>query len=179
MNSSDLLLHPVRLRIVHAMSGGRVRTTGELCDELTDVPRTTVYRHVGLLADGGVLQVAGERQVRGVVERRYVLRSDRLTVDPEAVAAMTPEDHRRGFTLAMGILLAELDAYLDRPTADPVGDSLGYTQFAVWLTDEERAELIGRFVDAIRAVRANQATPDRKPYLLSPIVIPTQPNTGR
>ena len=45
------VLHPVRLRIMHAMSGGRVLTTSDLGARLPDVPKTTVYRHVGLLAD--------------------------------------------------------------------------------------------------------------------------------
>jgi hypothetical protein len=31
MDTVELLLHPVRLRIVHAMSGGRVLTTAALC----------------------------------------------------------------------------------------------------------------------------------------------------
>jgi DNA-binding transcriptional ArsR family regulator len=177
VNALDLLLHPVRLRIVHAMSGGRLRTTNELCADLADVPRTTVYRHVGLLAEAGVLEVADEHQIRGVVERRYLLRGDRPVIDRAAAAAMTPQDHRRTFTLAMSVLLSEANAYLDRPDADPVNDTLGYTQFALWLTDQERADLIDHLIDAITAVRGNQATPDRKPYLISPILIPTQPST--
>jgi DNA-binding transcriptional ArsR family regulator len=51
VNTLDLLLHPIRLRIVHAMSGGRTRTTSELSTHLADVPKTTVYRHVGLLTE--------------------------------------------------------------------------------------------------------------------------------
>jgi len=51
MDTLDLLLHPVRLRIVHAMSGGRILTTSDLCTRLPDVPKTTVYRHVALLKD--------------------------------------------------------------------------------------------------------------------------------
>jgi hypothetical protein len=39
-----LLLHPVRLRIVHAMSGGRILTIFGLCARLPDVPKTTARR---------------------------------------------------------------------------------------------------------------------------------------
>ena len=62
VDTLDLLLHPVRLRIMHAMSGGRVLTTSDLCARLPDVPKTSVYRHVGLLAEAGVLEVAGEQR---------------------------------------------------------------------------------------------------------------------
>jgi hypothetical protein len=178
VDAIDLLLHPVRLRIVHAMSGGRLRTTSELCAELADVPRTSVYRHVGILAAADVLEVAGEQRVHGAVERRYRLRQDRTRIERETVAAMTIEDHRRTFTLAMSVLLTEFNAYLDRPGADPVTDSLGYTQFVLWLTDDERGRLISQVVAAITAVRDNEATPDRAPYLLSPIIIPAEPSAG-
>ncbi|GAB2856572.1 helix-turn-helix domain-containing protein [Actinocorallia aurea] len=173
MDALDLLLHPVRLRLVHAMSGGRLRTTNELCADLTDVPRTTVYRHVAVLAEAGVLEVAEERQVNGIVERRYRLTGHRPVIDR---AAMTPDHHRRAFALAVSVLLSEVGAYLDRPDVDPVEDSLGYTQFTLWLTDRERADLIDRLVAAITDVRGNQAAPDRRPYLLSPVLIPTRPD---
>ncbi len=178
MDTLDLLLHPVRLRIVHAMSGGRLRTTNALCLELADVPRTSVYRHVGILVQAGVLEVADEYRVHGAVERRYILRRDRAVIDREMAATMTSEDHRRTFALAVSVLLTEFNAYLNRPGADPVADWLGYTQFVLWLTDQERTTLINQFIAAITAVRDNEASGDRKPYLLSPILIPTEPSAS-
>ncbi len=134
MNTVDLLLHPVRLRIVHALSGGRELTTTQLCTLMPDVARVTVYRQVAPLVDGGFLQVAGEQRVRGAVERRYRLRQDRPVIDADAVAAMTPEDHRRGFAAAMAVLIAEFNAYLDRDGADPVSDGVSYRQGTLWLS---------------------------------------------
>lgn len=43
MDILDLLLHPVRLRIVHVMSGGCIHTTSDLCARLPDVPKITLY----------------------------------------------------------------------------------------------------------------------------------------
>lgn len=57
------------------MAGGRTRTTTELCEQLSDMPKTTVYRHVGLLAEGGVLDVVDEQRVHGAVERRCRMRA--------------------------------------------------------------------------------------------------------
>ena len=42
MDPVELLLHPVRLRIVHALSGGRVLTTAELGARLPDVALISV-----------------------------------------------------------------------------------------------------------------------------------------
>ncbi|WP_344842114.1 helix-turn-helix domain-containing protein [Nonomuraea dietziae] len=90
MDMLGLLLHPVRLRIVHAMSGERTRTTSDLCARLPDVPKTTVYRHVGLLAEAGVLEVESEQRVHGAVERRYRLRREQAVIDRDAAASMSP-----------------------------------------------------------------------------------------
>src|SRR5580658_3975046 len=50
MASADLLLHPVRLRIIKAFLGERALTTAQLAAELDDVPPGSLYRHVALLA---------------------------------------------------------------------------------------------------------------------------------
>lgn len=172
MDPVDLLLHPVRLRIVHALSGGQVRSTSELCARMPDVSKATVYRHVGQLADGGVIEVDGEQRVRGFVERRYRLRRERAVIDAETAASATVEDHRRVFAVAMAALLAEFHSYLDRDCADPTADDVGYRQHAVWLSAEERAGLIDGLRRAILPYAGNAATPGRSQHLLSPILFP-------
>ncbi|HVV13421.1 helix-turn-helix domain-containing protein [Amycolatopsis sp.] len=168
----DLLLHPVRLRIVHALSGDRTRTTADLCASLPGVPKTTVYRHVGLLSQAGVLEVAGEQRVHGAVERHYRLRREASRIGRDLAKTMTVEDNRRAFAAGMAVLLADFNAYLDTPDADPFADSAGYTQFPLWLDPDELAELIEQVTAAIAAKRNNAATPGRRPYLLSPIIFP-------
>ena len=172
MDPVDLLLHPVRLRIVHAMSGGQTRTTTQLCERLPDISKATVYRHVTLLADGGILEVDGEQRVRGFVERRYRLRRERAVIDADTAASATLDDHRRVFAVAMAALLAEFHAYLDREGADPAADEVGYRQHALWLSEEERVELIEGMRRAIGPRYGNEPGPGRSQYLLSPILFP-------
>ncbi|EWM17634.1 helix-turn-helix domain-containing protein [Kutzneria sp. 744] len=178
MDQLDLLLHPIRLRIVHAMSGDRVRTTGDLCRRLPDVPKTSVYRHVGLLADGGILEVVEEQRVHGAVERHYRLRHGGAVIDRETAAAMTLEDHRRGFIGAMASLLAEFNAYLDRDDADPPSDSVGYKQGVVWLDAAEMEELAVEVVGLLRRRAGNGPGGGRRPYLTSMIMFPTEPSSS-
>lgn len=172
VDTLDLLLHPVRLRIVHAMSGGRILTTSDLCARLPDVPKTTVYRHVGLLAEAGLLEVDSEQRVHGAVERRYRLRRERAVIDRDAAASMSLEDHRHGFAAAVAALLAEFNAYLDRQYADPTADSVGYRQIPLWLSQNELAGLISEIRDAVVSKMANEPAPDRSLHLLSPILFP-------
>ncbi|MEQ4717535.1 helix-turn-helix domain-containing protein [Nonomuraea sp. B19D2] len=174
MDPLELLGHPVRLRIVHAMRGGRMLTTSELCARLPDVSKATVYRHIELLAGGGILEVAEERRVRGAVERLYRLHQDRATIDAGSAESMTTEDHRRGFAVAMAALLAEFNAYLDKEQADPAADLVGYRQHAVWLSRDELLELIAQMRRAILPVLDNPPAPGRTQYLISPIQFPIE-----
>ncbi|MFF3334659.1 helix-turn-helix domain-containing protein [Streptomyces sp. NPDC002888] len=174
MDPVDLLLHPVRLRIVHAMSGGRPLTTSQLCGLLPDVSKATVYRHVGTLADGGLLEVEDEQRVRGAVERRYRLRQARAVIDAETAASLSPADHRRAFAVAMASLLAEFNAYLDRDGADPAADLVGYRQHAVWLSPQERAEMIDALREALLPHVRHAPSPERTRHLISPILFPAE-----
>ncbi|WP_328374634.1 helix-turn-helix domain-containing protein [Streptomyces sp. NBC_01020] len=179
MDAFELLAHPVRLRVVHAMRGGRELTTAELCDRIRDVSKATVYRHVDLLAAGGVLEVALERRVRGAVERRYRLRRDRAGINTDTANSLSLDDHRSAFAAALAVLTAEFTAYLDRDTADPVADLVGYRQHAVWLSPGELHGMIDGMREAIAPHLANEPSPDRTQYLISPILFPVEaPPTG-
>ncbi|MGW0903067.1 helix-turn-helix domain-containing protein [Streptomyces sp. NPDC002853] len=181
MDAFELLAHPVRLRVVHAMRGGRELTTADLCARIRDVSKATVYRHVDLLAAGGVLEVALERRVRGAVERRYRLRRDHAGINTDAANSLSPDDHRSAFATALAVLTAEFTAYLDRDTADPVADLVGYRQHALWLSPGELHEMIDGMRKAIAPHLANEPAPDRTQYLISPILFPVEappPETG-
>ncbi|MDX6239353.1 MAG: hypothetical protein QOG10_4168, partial [Kribbellaceae bacterium] len=113
------------------------------------------------------------------VERTYRLRRERAVIDADAAASASLEDHRRIFAVAMAILIAEFNAYLDRPDADPVADSVGYRQHALWLSPNELAELISELRSAILPRMRNEPSPDRTQHLLSPIMFPIeQPPSG-
>ncbi|MCV2488345.1 helix-turn-helix domain-containing protein [Geodermatophilus sp. YIM 151500] len=177
MATADLLLHPVRLRIVQAFLGDRTLTTGALREELPDVPVATLYRHVAVLADAGVLEVVQERRVRGTAERSYRLVLAAASVDPGAAAGMTADDHRRAFATFVAALLADFDRYVDRATTgggppDLLADRVGYRQAAVWVTDEEFDELVTDLAAALRARMENRPGEGRRRRLVSTVHLP-------
>ena len=174
MGPLELLGHPVRLRVVHALRGGRELTTGELGERIADVSKATLYRHVELLAEGGILEVAEERRVRGAVERRFRLRQERASISAEQLEQLTADDHRRGFAAAMAALVAEFNAYLDDEEANPLKDLVGYRQHGIWLSQDELLQLIEAMRAAILPVLGNEAAPGRSRYLLSPILFPVE-----
>jgi DNA-binding transcriptional ArsR family regulator len=174
---TELLLHPVRLRIVFAAMDGLAFTTSEMSQRLPDVPKASMYRHISQLVDGELLEVESEELVRGIVERHYRLLRVRAVIDPAAAAAMTIDDHRRGFAAAMAALIAEFNAYLDRPAANPTADSVSYRQFPLWLTDIDRAALVEEMSAVIQKHSQHEHASERKRHLLTTIFFPTEPPT--
>jgi hypothetical protein len=172
VTSTDLLLHPVRLRVVQAFLGDRTLTTADLRAALPDVPLASLYRHVALLADAGVLEVAGERKVRGAAERSYRLVVAAASVGEEDAGRVPPEEHRRAFATFAAGLLADFDRYLDRGDADLARDGVGYRQLGLWLTDDEFAELLAELRDVLRARLDNQPAEGRRRRLVSTVFLP-------
>lgn len=173
MNVTEVLLHPVRLRVIHALSTSDELAITELCERMPEISKSTVYRHVAVLVEAGFLEAAGERRVRGAVEHSYRLRRDRPTLDRDDASAMTLDEYRRSFAAAVMTLLAEFNAYLDRAGANPTADSVSYRQGTIWVTPDELTVLTQQLVALLTPTFANQPTAGRRPYLLSPILFPT------
>jgi hypothetical protein len=177
MASAELLLHPVRLRVVQAFLGDRTLTTSDLRDELPDVPVATLYRHVGVLAGAGVLEVVGERKVRGASERSYRLDLAAASVASEDAAGMTADEHRNAFTTFAAALMADFDRYVARAAADGATpdlarDRVGYRQAAVWVTDAEFDEMVTELAAVVRARLENRADGARRRRLITTVHLP-------
>lgn len=172
MASLDLLLHPVRLRILRTFLDGHPATTAQLRERLPDIPHATMYRHVAALAAAGVLEVLDEKRVRGTVERTYRLSWQHAEIDPAGRAAMTADDHRRTFTAFAGGLLADFDRYLAGEPTDATADGVTYQQAALWLTDAEMAELLSTIRAAVTARLGQDPGPDRTRRMISLVTMP-------
>jgi hypothetical protein len=171
-DSADLLLHPVRLRIVQAFLGDRALTTAELSGELSDVPAASLYRHVARLVAAGVLQIVAERRVRGALERTYVLRLAAARVSLAEIEAMSPDDHRQMFRAFTAGLLADFDRYLQRDRIDLVRDGVSFGIEGLWLDDAEFRELMLDLYRVLQPRRVNLARPGRRRRLLASVLIP-------
>ncbi|MFJ8893856.1 helix-turn-helix domain-containing protein [Leifsonia sp. NPDC102414] len=176
MNSSELLLHPVRLRIVQAFLGDRALTTAQLADELSDVPTASLYRHVSLLTTAGVLDVVAERRVRGGVERTLALRVDAARVSPAELATLTVEQHAAMFRAFVAALLNTFDQYLAAGSPDLVADGAGYSMNGLWLTDAEFAQLAQDLGTVYETRAANGPGDGRTLRMFGSVVIPGAPS---
>jgi DNA-binding transcriptional ArsR family regulator len=174
MASADLLLHPVRLRIVQAFLGDRALTTGQLQAELSDVPPASLYRHIARLVHGGVLSVASERRSRGAVERTYVLRAAAARLGADEVAKMTPEQHRQAFLAFVAGLIGDAERYLARPAIDPMRDGATYNLAGIWLDDAELLEFLRELYTVVQPRLANPPRAGRTRRILATVLLPAE-----
>lgn len=173
-NAAEILLHPIRLRIVQALAGRRRLSPTEIARELVDVAPASLYRHVNRLLDAGVIAVVGERPARGTPERVYALVEGAADLSPADLASLSKDDHMRFFTVFCGSLLGDFGRYLARDDPDLVADGVGYRQLPLELSDQELAELVGRINAAIAPVLGNGPAPGRRRRMFTTIVMPTE-----
>ena len=172
MASADLLLHPVRLRIVQCLLGDRSRTTGELRADLPDVAPATLYRHVATLHAAGLLEVVDERRVRGATERTYRLRDPAPAVGPAEAATMSVDEHRQAFTAFVAGLLGDFDRYLDGRDVDLARDLVGYRQAALYLSDDEMRRFLDDLVAVVRPLLDNRPSERRTRRMFTTVLMP-------
>jgi hypothetical protein len=178
VDSADLLLHPVRLRIVQAFLGERALTTSGLSAELADIPPASLYRHVARLVSAGVLQVVSERRVRGALERTYMLRLTAASIGPDDVAAMSAEDHRQAFMAFAAGLLADFDRYLQHGDVDLYRDGVSYRMAGMWLDDAEHAGLLRDLLRVLQPRLANAPGKGRRRRILATVLLPGDSRGG-
>jgi DNA-binding transcriptional ArsR family regulator len=167
---ADLLLHPIRWRIVQRVLG-RELTTTELKEDLPDVPATTLYRHVAALIDAGYLTVVRERRVRGTTERTLSL--DQTTVGrigEDEARAMTVEQHRQAFLLLLSRLAADFDRLVDRDELYTRMNQLGYSHLALYVDPADMAKL-KEDMDALLAPYLHES-PGKDRIALTTIALP-------
>ncbi len=177
MSSADVLLHPVRLRIVKAFLGDRALTTAQIAAELDDVPTGSLYRHIATLTRAGVLDVVSERRVRGTLERTYSLRLLAARIRPDEAEAMSVEDHARAFMAYVAGLLGDFDRYL-ASAPSPGRDGADYRVGAMWLTDAEYADFLQDLTRVLRSRVTNAPTEERRRRVAYHILLPAPEAQG-
>lgn len=171
MKKADLLLHPIRIRIVQSLYGGKQLTTQQIAEQLSDVPQATLYRHLKKLLDHQFLKVIEERPQRGAIEKVYELQEEAANISANDIGDWTKEDHSHAFARFLTTLQADFDRYLENSDLDLQKDQISYRQAAFYLDDQEMKELINELATAIQKRMTFQPNSSRRRRLLSTILI--------
>ena len=174
MRKADLILHPVRMRILTTLVG-RQMTAGNLAEALPDVAQATLYRHINTLSEAGIIKVVEENQVRGTVERVYAFEEQAGNLTPDDLANLSKDDHLRYFTTFMTSVLDSFARYLESHETPDLGrDGVGYRQVPLHLSDEELVTLTRALNAVLQPYLALEPTKQRKHRILTTILIPEE-----
>ena len=168
MDWNELVLHPVRLRVLQHLRATGKATAKEIAAAMDDVPRATAYRHVKTLEEGGAIEVAQTRRVRGATEKTYVPSPRVMHPSPQDARALSAALHLES--------MGAMDAYLADEGADLAADRVFFQPARFWATDEEYDALLSRIKEAIGEVLENAAGEDRRLRTLAIVSAPPEGN---
>ena len=167
----DLLLHPVRLRIILAAAGRQV-TAQQLATELPDIPQATLYRNINTLAAAGILSVVRERRVRNTIEKTYALPKEGMLLTMEDLKDAQPEDYIRLFTRSLGLQLGYYIRYIQQGDVDFARDNVTFHMFPVYLNEEETQKMGEAVNAALLPFVNNESSPERQRFILGLMSLP-------
>lgn len=165
-NLEDILLNPVRMRIVQHLSYLKSATVGKLVELMSDVPRTTLYRHINILYEAGLLTVIKEEKVRGTYEREYTLNFEKLQ---EGLSQNPIQESVYKFIMKM---LSDFEGYFKTQGADPINDRLFLTENTLLLSDAEFEQFIEAIFKVVKKYMNLSVEQGRKTRLISIISSP-------
>lgn len=172
----DLILHPVRLRIITSISNDQV-TAKEIADALPEVSQSTLYRHINTLVEGGMLQVVAEIPQRGTVERVYSLVAP-PSLTPEDLQGLSKAECQQMFTVVLTTMLKEALDYLDKQPDDEeinvLESGFDLTKVQVNLSADEIRAMNQEICGILMRAADNKPAEGRKRVSVSSVFIPLE-----
>lgn len=135
-NINEIILNPIRMRIIQELSTRQSITASELCERISDIPRTTMYRHINILIDNKILTVISEKKVRGSLERTIALNISEITKHNTI---------ENGVHNAFGFLMsnyAKFHNYFSGRNPDPAKDRIFLNNTVLMMSDTEFDQFI-------------------------------------
>jgi DNA-binding PadR family transcriptional regulator len=171
-SKADLILHPIRMRIIQSLVGGARRTTQQISEFMTDIPQATMYRHLNKLHKAKLIEVIEHKQVRGTMEKVYVLAEHGAEISIKDMEKMTSEEHMELFMKFIANLIGDYGRYLQQEQFDLVKDGVSYRQVELHLSDEEYLQLLQGLREQMMQHVGNEPSDVRRRRLIATIVIP-------
>lgn len=140
---NKIMLNPIRMRIIQELANARTMTSGELCEKIKDVPRTTMYRHINTLIDNNILSVESEKKVRGSLERTLTLNVSEITKQNTIENA---DQNAFGFLMNT---YSKFHNYFSNENANPGKDKIFLNNTVLMMSDNEYDLFLGELRDLL------------------------------
>ena len=148
-------LNPTRQRILQVIIEKGEASSAQILEVLSDVPRASLYRHIKLLLDAGVIEVVREEAKRGTVEKTYAMATPK-----------EEEQNNAAFQKLVQAILFSISAdftrYLSDEDNNPEKDMLAVGSANLMLTDEEFMEFINSYSSLLQNYLEREPSEERK-----------------
>lgn len=113
MDKRKVIMNSIRMRIVQYLMINGTATASQLAKDMTEVPKTTLYRHINVLEQAGVISVVDERKVRGTIEKTFAIDMDAIESDKDEEVVLN-----NAFSFLMNVY-GDFVKYFTKEDADP------------------------------------------------------------
>jgi DNA-binding transcriptional ArsR family regulator len=172
MSNIELIIHPIRIRILTALAG-RNLSPQQIEAFMQDVPQTTLYRHIHTLLQANIIKVVSEKQVRGTIEHIYALEDGAVRMGQADLAVISKDDFHRYFLIFLSSVLQDLSGYLESHPTGPYSDA-HYSKTSLYLSEADFVALVQQMQALLQPFMADTPGKGRKRFLLTSIVFPDQ-----
>ncbi|GAE27561.1 hypothetical protein JCM9140_3713 [Halalkalibacter wakoensis JCM 9140] len=170
---ADIMLHPVRMRIIQSLITNKPMTSAQLINELEDVPQATMYRQLKHLLDADLIEIVETNKIRGTTEKVYAVKRENLAISEKELNEASVEEHVRYFMTYQANLLKEFEKYVLKHNPNQFKeDGLGYWQMSLHLSEQEMNEFGKEMQQVLEKYASNEPSDQRKTRTFATIFIP-------
>lgn len=149
LTRAKAILHPIRARVLVALQDRKL-TPLQLSTFLSDVPLTTLYRHINLLHDAGLIEVCEERRVHGTLERVFTVVEAATYLSEEDRAKLTAEDVLALVGALGGTVQEAFGRYVRHAPMPPREGEVSFLAKSLYLTEEEYQGIRQHLIELMR-----------------------------
>lgn len=166
-----LLTHPVRSRILATLMG-RPLTTQQIAQLLPDVPMPSIYRHIRLLAEAGVLKAVEEIRINGALTKVYAPVPGQTNISAAEMGDATKAEHLQAVTSFLNTLAETFRGYLEQESVSLETVPLHCLMGPLNLSMEEYRQFMEALQTFLESWRNKPETPERHRVIFAHAALP-------
>ena len=163
----EACMNATRQRIIQVIMIKKEATSAEIGEELPDIPRASLYRHIKVLLDAEIITVVKEEFKRGSMEKTYAIAPQRPYED-------TNEEYNSLIQSALMGLQGEFYRYFNGANPDPQRDLLTVGSASLMMSDDEMMEFIKAYGELIQKYMPNKSAEGRKVRKVTFVISPNE-----
>ena len=163
----EACMNATRQRIIQVIMRKKEATSAEIGEELQDIPRASLYRHIKVLLDAEIITVVKEAFKRGSMEKTYA-------IAPQMPYSDTNEEYNSLIQSALMGLQGEFYRYFSGEDPDPQRDLLTVGSASLVMSDEEMIDFLTAYGELLQKYMPNKPGEGRKVRKVTLVVSPNE-----